>query len=54
LSELEEETTDYEEQSGRAVAANPEVEKLVARIEAERADLLDDERELPNADSLAR
>ena len=53
-SELEEETTDYEEQIGRAVAANPEIEELVTRIEAEQADLLSDEGELPNADTLAR
>jgi len=53
-SELEEETEDYEEQIGRAVAANPEIEELVARIEAEQADLLDEEGELPNADTLAR
>ncbi|HSS42661.1 MAG TPA: PAC2 family protein [Solirubrobacterales bacterium] len=53
-SELEEETTDYEEQIGRAVAANPEIEDLVTRIEAEQADLLSDEGELPNADTLAR
>jgi proteasome assembly chaperone (PAC2) family protein len=53
-SELEEETADYEEQIGRAVAANPEIEELVNRIEAEQADLLDDEGELPNADTLAQ
>jgi proteasome assembly chaperone (PAC2) family protein len=53
-SELEEETADYEEQIGRAVAANPEIEELVARIEAEQADLLDEGGELPNADTLAR
>ena len=53
-SELEEETTDYEEQIGRAIAANPEIEELVSRIEAEQADLLDEEGELPNADTLAR
>jgi proteasome assembly chaperone (PAC2) family protein len=53
-SDLEEETTDYEEQIGRAVAANPEIEELVSRIEAEQADLLSDEGELPNADALAR
>lgn len=53
-SELEEETADYEEQIGRAVAANPEIEELVSRIEAEQADLLDSEGELPNADTLAR
>lgn len=53
-SELEEETTDYEEQIGRAVAANPEIEELVSRIEAEQVDLLDEEGDLPNADTLAR
>jgi len=53
-SELEEETIDYEEQIGRAVAANPEIEELVARIEAEQVDLFDEEGELPNADTLAR
>jgi proteasome assembly chaperone (PAC2) family protein len=53
-SELEEETADYEEQIGRAVAANPEIEELVSRIEAEQVDLLDEEGELPNADTLAR
>jgi proteasome assembly chaperone (PAC2) family protein len=53
-SELEEETEDYEEQIGRAVAANPEIEELVARIEAEQADLIEEGDELPNADTLAR
>jgi proteasome assembly chaperone (PAC2) family protein len=53
-SELEEETTDYEEQIGRAVAANPEIEELVSRIEAEQVDLLSAEGELPSADTLAR
>jgi proteasome assembly chaperone (PAC2) family protein len=54
-SDLEEETTDYEEQIGRAVAANPEIEELVERIEAEQVDLLADEAdELPSADSIAR
>jgi proteasome assembly chaperone (PAC2) family protein len=53
-SELEEDTAAYEEQIGRAIAANPEIEELVSRIEAEQADLLEDETELPNADTLAR
>jgi len=53
-SELEEETADYEEQIGRAVAANPEIEELVTRIEAEQAELIDEEGELPSADTLAR
>ncbi len=53
-SELEEETADYEEQIGRAIAANPEIEELVTRIEAEQSDLLDEEGEVPSADTLAR
>jgi proteasome assembly chaperone (PAC2) family protein len=52
-SELEEETADYEEQIGRAVAANPEIEELVSRIEAEQVDLLEEGAELPSADTLA-
>jgi proteasome assembly chaperone (PAC2) family protein len=53
-SELEEETVDYEEQIGRAVAANPEIEDLVARIEAEQVDLLDEQAgDLPSADTIA-
>jgi proteasome assembly chaperone (PAC2) family protein len=54
-SELEEETVDYEEQISRAIAANPEIEELVARIEAEQVDLLTAEgEELPSADTIAR
>jgi proteasome assembly chaperone (PAC2) family protein len=53
-SDLEEQTADYEEQIGRAIAANPEIEELVTRIEAEQSDLLDEEGEVPNADTLAR
>ncbi|HSK50210.1 MAG TPA: PAC2 family protein [Solirubrobacterales bacterium] len=53
--ELEEETEAYEEQIGRAVAANPEIEELVARIEAEQAELLGvDGEDLPSADTIAR
>jgi proteasome assembly chaperone (PAC2) family protein len=54
-SALEEETSDYEEQIGRAIAANPEIEELVSRIEAEQVDLLNAQGdELPSADSIAR
>jgi proteasome assembly chaperone (PAC2) family protein len=54
-SELEEETSDYEEQIGRAVAANPEIDDLVSRIEAEQVDLLGEEgEEVPSADTIAR
>jgi proteasome assembly chaperone (PAC2) family protein len=53
-SDLEEQAADYEEQIGRAIAANPEIEELVTRIEAEQSDLLDEEGEVPSADTLAR
>lgn len=54
-TELEEETISYEEQIGRAVAANPEIEELVQRIEAEQAEQFgDEEGELPSADAIAR
>ncbi len=54
-SGLEDETSEYEEQISRAVAANPEIEELVSRIEAEQVDLLTSEGdELPSADSIAR
>lgn len=53
-SELEEETSDYERQIARAVAANPEIEDLVARIEAEQVDMIDQGEELPSADSIAQ
>ena len=54
-SELEEETASYEEQISRAVAANPEIEELVERIEAEQVEQLGDEgAELPSADTIAR
>ena len=54
-SELEEETTDYEEQIGRAVAANPEIEELVERIEAEQVDSWPTRAtNCPRADSIAR
>jgi proteasome assembly chaperone (PAC2) family protein len=54
-TELEEETASYEEQIGRAVAANPEIAELVERIEAEQAEQLgEDDDELPNADTIAR
>ncbi len=51
---LEDETASYEEQVGRAVAANPEIEELVARIEEEQASAPEGEEEMPSGDSLAR
>ena len=54
-SELEEETVSYEEQVGRAVAANPEIEELVGRIEAEQSEEGTPETgDLPSADTIAR
>ncbi len=54
-TELEEETESYEEQIGRAVAANPEIKELVERIEAEQVEQLGDEGgDLPTADTIAR
>jgi proteasome assembly chaperone (PAC2) family protein len=52
-TELEEETASYEEQIGRAVAANPEISELVERIEAEQAEQLGDDPDVPSADSIA-
>jgi proteasome assembly chaperone (PAC2) family protein len=52
---LEEETSSYEEQIGRAVAANPEIRELVERIEEEQVEQLGDEgADLPTADTIAR
>ena len=54
-SELEEAAERFDEQIDRAVAANPEIEELVSRIEAEQVDLLTAEGEdLPSADTIAR
>ncbi len=52
--ELEEEAASYEEQVGRAVAANPEIEELVQRIEAEQSEELTEGPDLPSADTIAR
>ena len=53
-AELEEEATSYEEQIGRAIAANPEIEELVQRIENEQNEQLEGDEDVPSADSLAR
>jgi len=54
-TELEEEATNFEEQIGRAVAANPEIAELVERIEAEQVEQLgEDGGDLPSADTIAR
>jgi proteasome assembly chaperone (PAC2) family protein len=53
-SDLEEEAASYEEQIGRAVAANPEIAELVERIEAEQVEQLGEGEDLPSADTIAR
>jgi proteasome assembly chaperone (PAC2) family protein len=52
--DLEAEAASFEEQIDRAIAANPEIEELVDRIEAEQKDELEDPADLPSADSIAR
>ena len=53
-SGLEEESESYESQVTRAVAANPEIEELVQRLEDEQAERLDVEEDVPSGESLAR
>ncbi len=53
-SGLEEESDSYESQVSRAVAANPEIEELVQRLEAEQVDRLEIEDDVPSGESLAR
>jgi proteasome assembly chaperone (PAC2) family protein len=53
-SALEEEADSYESQVSRAVAANPEIEELVQRLEEEQADRLELEDDLPSGEALAR
>ena len=55
-SDLEEESESYENQVNRAVAANPEIEELVTRLEAEQDVETDDlgPSDMPSGDSIAR
>jgi predicted ATP-grasp superfamily ATP-dependent carboligase len=53
-SGLEEESESYENQVSRAVAANPEIEELVQRLEAEQKESLEVEEDVPSGESLAR
>jgi proteasome assembly chaperone (PAC2) family protein len=53
-SDLEGEAASYEEQVGRAVAANPEIEELVQRIESEQAEQFSGGEDIPSADKIAR
>jgi proteasome assembly chaperone (PAC2) family protein len=53
-SGLEEESESYQSQVSRAVAANPEIEELVKRLEQEQSERLDLEEDVPSGESLAR
>jgi proteasome assembly chaperone (PAC2) family protein len=53
-SGLEEESESYESQVSRAVAANPEIEELVNRLEGEQADRLELEDDIPSGETLAK
>jgi proteasome assembly chaperone (PAC2) family protein len=53
-SGLEEESESYESQVSRAVAANPEIEELVQRLESEQSERLDIQEDVPSGESLAR
>ena len=53
VSGLTEETAAYEEQIGRAVSADPEVEELVSRIENEQRKRGAEETEVPSGEALA-
>jgi proteasome assembly chaperone (PAC2) family protein len=53
-ADLEQEAGRYEDQVGRAVAANPEIQELVQRIEEQQAEQLSDGEDVPSADALAR
>jgi predicted ATP-grasp superfamily ATP-dependent carboligase len=53
-SELEEESASYERQVTNAVSANPEIQELVQRLEAEQAEQLEMEENLPSGETLAR
>jgi predicted ATP-grasp superfamily ATP-dependent carboligase len=52
-SGLIEETLEYEEQIGRAVAADPEVQELVGRIEQQQRDRAEAPGEVPSGEVIA-
>ncbi len=53
-SALEEESESFERQVSNAVAANPEIQELVERLEREAAEQLELGEDLPSGESLAR
>jgi proteasome assembly chaperone (PAC2) family protein len=52
-SELEEATERFDEQIDRAVAANPEVQDLVRRLEEEQAEAIDLSQDVPSGEAIA-
>src|ERR687891_1006664 len=52
-SGLEEESESYENQVSRAVAANPEIEELVQRLEEEQSERLEIEEDVPSGEAIA-
>lgn len=52
-SELEEATERFEEQVDRAVAANPEIEEMVRRLEQEQAEAVELSDDIPSGDAIA-
>ena len=52
-SELEEASERFDEQIDRAVAANPEIEELVQRLEQEQAESVDLSDDVPSGEALA-
>jgi predicted ATP-grasp superfamily ATP-dependent carboligase len=52
-SELEEATERFNEQIDRAVAANPEVQDLVRRLEEEQSEAVELEDEVPSGEAIA-
>jgi proteasome assembly chaperone (PAC2) family protein len=52
-SELEEAAERFDEQIDRAVAANPEIEELVQRLEQEQAESVDLSEDVPSGEALA-
>jgi proteasome assembly chaperone (PAC2) family protein len=52
-SELEEATERFDEQIDRAVAANPEVQDLVRRLEEEQAEAVDLSQDVPSGEAIA-
>jgi len=53
-SELDREVVEYEEQIGRAVAADSDVEELVARIEEQQRSRVETSLDVPSGDAIAR